>query len=88
MRWMDAVQPLPVKWELQVKNGGKEVGDGQWRRNTQGTPRQSGAAIFHVEAHGGHLSLDWECAHTRFVVTLPKVATVQKVLVQASTWCA
>ena len=38
-----------------------------------------------VEAHGGHLSLDWECAHTRFVVTLPKVAAVQKVLVRAST---
>ncbi len=25
-----------------------------------------------VEAHGGHLNLDAECEHTRFVVTLPK----------------
>jgi len=31
-----------------------------------------------VEAHGGHLSRDAECEHTRFVVTLPKAVTVEK----------
>jgi signal transduction histidine kinase len=31
-----------------------------------------------VEAHGGHLNLDAECEHTRFVVTLPRAMTVQK----------
>ena len=30
-----------------------------------------------VEAHGGHLDLDAECEHTRFVVTLPKAMAVQ-----------
>ena len=30
-----------------------------------------------VEAHGGHLNLDAECEHTKFVVTLPKAVTVK-----------
>src|SRR5713101_88704 len=31
-----------------------------------------------VEAHGGHLNLDAECEHTRFVVTLPKAVSAKK----------
>jgi signal transduction histidine kinase len=30
-----------------------------------------------VEAHGGHLNLDVECEHTRFVVTLPKAMALK-----------
>ncbi len=30
-----------------------------------------------VEAHGGHLNLDAECEHTRFVVTLPKAMVMK-----------
>ena len=35
-----------------------------------------------VEAHGGHLNLDAECEHTRFVVTLPKAVELQRVAVE------
>jgi len=35
-----------------------------------------------VEAHGGHLSLDAQCEHTRFVVTLPKAVAVSKETVE------
>jgi len=31
-----------------------------------------------AEAHGGHLNLDAECEHTRFVATLPKAVAVEK----------
>jgi len=36
-----------------------------------------------VEAHGGHLNLDAECAHTRFVVTLPRAHAEHKEMVEA-----
>ncbi len=35
-----------------------------------------------VEAHGGHLNLDAECEHTRFVVTLPKAVSAPKAMAE------
>ena len=35
-----------------------------------------------VKAHGGHLNLDAECEHTRFVVTLPKAVELHRVAVE------
>ena len=36
-----------------------------------------------VEAHGGQVTLDAGCPHTRFVVTLPKSAVLRKEAVLA-----
>jgi PAS domain S-box-containing protein len=36
-----------------------------------------------IEAHGGQLSLDSDCAHTRFVIKLPKCVAVRKEAVLA-----
>ncbi|HEY6126833.1 MAG TPA: PAS domain S-box protein [Candidatus Acidoferrum sp.] len=35
-----------------------------------------------VEAHGGHLNLDTQCEHTRFVVTLPKAVAREQATVE------